>query len=671
MKNTLLFEIGTEEIPAKFMPGIIKQMKALAGDGLQKARIPFGKLNVFATPRRITLVVNEVAAEQESSVVENKGPSIKIAFAEDGTYTKAAQGFAKGQGIAVESLVVRDNYVYAIKELAGHEVFALLPAFLQELVETLTFPKTMHWGEQDFRFVRPIRWLMALLGGQVVPVTIAGVKSGNSTRGHRFLSNGDIVIEDADQYESVLREHFVIINQEEREQIIRKQVTEVALKEGGRVEIDEELLEEVTYLVEYPTALCGHFDEKFLTLPKEAIITPMREHQRYFPVVNAKGELLNKFITVRNGGDYALNTVAHGNERVLRARLSDAEFFFNEDCRVTLESRLEKLKTIVFQEGLGNIYDKTMRISALALFLGNELNVAVDHEHLKRAALLAKTDLVTGMVCEFTELQGIMGREYALREGEAPAVANGIYEHYLPRFAGDDLPSNAIGALLSIADKIDNIVATFSRGLIPTGSQDPYALRRQAIGIINILLASNYHLNLPKLLRYVLDLLKVDGTNARALETQIKEFFLQRVKNMMGEENIRYDVIDAVIAGEENSDLTDLFARANALSAYLATKNAENTIQMFTRVFNITKKAEEGGIIKEELFVDATEQKLYAVVIDVQKQALPLLVAYEYEAVLLLMNNLTEPVNHFFEAVMVMDKNEEIKNNRLALLLQV
>lgn len=671
MEQKLLFEIGTEEIPAKFMPGILEQLKSLAEKKLQELRVPFASVTVFGTPRRMTFIADGVEETQASTVVESKGPSVKIAFGPDGAASKAAQGFARGQGIAVEDLIVRDEYVYAVKQLTGQAVIDLLPAFLVDIVESLSFPKNMRWADHDFRFVRPIRWLVALLDNKIIPIEITGVKSGRNTIGHRFLSKGEVEIASAGDYEKVLREHFVLVDQDERRKMIRQQVEELAQKEGGIAEIDEDLLEEVVYLVEYPTALCGHFDDKFLTLPKETVITPMREHQRYFPVLTADGKLLAKFITVRNGNSEGLDIVAHGNERVLRARLSDAEFFFNEDRKIKLEERLEKLKTVVFQEGLGNIYDKSVRLADIAMTLKKSLNVKVDEDILQRTALLSKTDLVTGMVCEFTELQGVMGREYALLDGEEPEVAQGIFEHYLPRFAGDELPTTDIGRLVGIADKLDNIAATFSRGLIPTGSQDPYALRRQAIGIINILVDGNYHLPLLKTISAVLGLLNVPSAKNGELLAQLQEFFVQRVKNMMGDQGIRYDVIDAILNEKANDDIVDLFVRAKALAEYVETSEAAESIQAFTRVVNLCKKAEGETIIKESLFVEPAEKELYEVVCRLQKETIPALVAYNYADVLKLINEVSAPVNKFFDTVMVMDKDENVKNNRLALLVQV
>ena len=671
MEQKLLFEIGTEEIPAKFMPGILEQLKGLAEKKLQELRVPFASVTVFGTPRRMTFIAEGVEETQASTVVESKGPSLKIAFGPDGAPSKAAQGFARGQGIAVEDLIVRDEYVYAVKKLTGQAVIDLLPAFLVDIVESLSFPKNMRWADHDFRFVRPIRWLVALLDDKIIPIEITGVKSGRNTLGHRFLSKGEVKIASAGDYEKVLRDHFVIVNQNERRSIIRQQVEELAQKEGGIAEIDEDLLEEVVYLVEYPTALCGHFDDKFLSLPKETVITPMREHQRYFPVLTADGKLLAKFITVRNGNSEGLDIVAHGNERVLRARLSDAEFFFNEDRKIKLEERLEKLKTVVFQEGLGNIYDKSVRLADIAMTLKKNLNVKVDEDVLQRTALLSKTDLVTGMVCEFTELQGVMGREYALLDGEKPEVAQGIFEHYLPRFAGDELPKTDIGRLVGIADKLDNIAATFSRGLIPTGSQDPYALRRQAIGIINIFVDGNYHLPLLKTMSAVLELLNVPCAKSGELLAQLQEFFVQRVKNMMSDQGIRYDVIDAVLNEKANDDIVDLFVRAKALAEYVETPEAAESIQAFTRVANLCKKAEGETIIRENLFVETAEKELYEAICRLQKETIPALVAYNYAEVLKLMNEVSAPVNKFFDTVMVMDKDENVKNNRLALLVQV
>lgn len=697
----LLFEIGTEEIPAKFMPGILKQLKELAAAKMQELRIPFEDITVYGTPRRMAFIAGGVAETQADVVVEAKGPSVKIAYV-SGAPSKAAQGFARGQGVDVKDLVVRDNYVYAVKHLAGQPVVELLPGLLMDILTSLSFPKTMRWADYEFRFVRPIRWMVALFGDQIIPVEICGVKSGKFSMGHRFMQQslkaaaesqgllsaalskvgnkvysalagvkGAVEIPSAGDYKKVMYDNFVMVDQDERRALILQQIKDLAAQNGGEAEINEDLLEEVNYLVEWPTALCGKFEEKFLSLPKECIITPMREHQRYFPVVDEDGNLLNKFITVRNGGSEHLDIVTHGNERVLRARLSDAEFFFNEDRATKLEDRLEKLKTVSFQEGLGNMYDKSERLVKMAEMLRFAINTPVDEEELRRCALLCKTDLVTGMVIEFTELQGVMGREYALLDGEKPEVATGIFEHYLPRFAGDALPATTIGRIVGIGDKLDNICATFSRGLAPTGSQDPYALRRQALGVINILLDANYHISLAKIIAGTLYLLDIKPEETGKLVPQIMEFFKQRLRNLLMDQGIRYDVIDAVFADKHNDDMVDLAVRCKALAAYVEAGNAEPLVQVSVRVSNLCKKIEKEVAISGALFKDESENKLHEVVAAVSKEIIPEIVLYDYAAVLKAGEKVIEPVNTFFDNVMVMDEDENVKNNRLAMLEEV
>lgn len=697
----LLFEIGTEEIPAKFMPGILKQLKELAAAKMQELRIPFEDITVYGTPRRMAFIADGVAETQADVVVEAKGPSVKIAYV-SGAPSKAAQGFARGQGVDVKDLVVRDNYVYAVKHLAGQPVVELLPGLLMDILTSLSFPKTMRWADYEFRFVRPIRWMVALFGDQIIPVEICGVKSGKFSMGHRFMQQslkaaaesqgllsaalskvgnkvysalagvkGAVEIPSAGDYKKVMYDNFVMVDQDERRALILQQIKDLAAQNGGEAEINEDLLEEVNYLVEWPTALCGKFEEKFLSLPKECIITPMREHQRYFPVLDEDGNLLNKFITVRNGGSEHLDIVTHGNERVLRARLSDAEFFFNEDRATKLEDRLEKLKTVSFQEGLGNMYDKSERLVKMAEMLRFAINTPVDEEELRRCALLCKTDLVTGMVIEFTELQGVMGREYALLDGEKPEVATGIFEHYLPRFAGDALPATTIGRIVGIGDKLDNICATFSRGLAPTGSQDPYALRRQALGVINILLDANYHISLAKIIAGTLYLLDIKPEETGKLVPQIMEFFKQRLRNLLMDQGIRYDVIDAVFADKRNDDMVDLAVRCKALAAYVEAGNAEPLVQVAVRVSNLCKKIEKEVAISGALFKDESENKLHEVVAAVSKEIIPEIVLYDYAAVLKAGEKVIEPVNAFFDNVMVMDEDENVKNNRLAMLEEV
>ena len=668
MNKDLLLEIGTEEIPARFMPGILAQIELAAKNKFAELRIDYKTIKTMGTPRRIALIIEDVSEKQADISAENKGPSVKVAFDDDGNPTKAGAGFARGQKVDVKDLVVKDGYVYAMVHEAGKEVAVLLKTVLPELINGLNFPKNMRWADLDMKFVRPIKWIVALFGKEVIDFTIAEVQTGQQSRGHRFLSHGDVLISSPKEYVDILKNNFVIVDQTVRETMIRKQIEELAASKGGKAEITEDLLEEVVYLVEYPTALCGNFEEKYLKLPPETVITPMREHQRYFPVISPEGKLLPMFITVRNGGQEHLEIVQHGNERVLRARLADAQFFFEEDCKINLIDRLEKLKTVVFQEGLGSIYDKAMRLAKIAAFLVKELQVTnVIASDVERAAHLAKTDLVTGMVCEFTELQGIMGREYALLNGENNAVATAIYEHYLPRFAGDELPQSVIGKLISIADKMDNIVATFSRGLVPTGSQDPYALRRQALGIVNILIDAKYNISLRKLTNVVLELLQItDSNKCKSVLSDVEEFFCLRIKNVLADEKIRYDIVEAAISVGVD-DIYAVYLKAKAVASQIDRPEMAKAIQAFVRVGNLAKKAESSEI-NPSLFTANEEQELYKAYVSTASAVESLVVGQDYVGAIDAMIDLTELIDSFFDGVMVMDKDEAIKNNRLALL---
>lgn len=668
--DTLLLEIGTEEIPARFLPKINIQLAELVAKKFADKKIPYDTVKVYSTPRRLAFLLTGLAKQQPDNMLEAKGPALKIAKTPEGEYSKAAQGFARSQGVDLADLLEKDGYIYAVKKLLGQNVQDLLPELLLEIIQELNFPKNMRWANYDIRFVRPIHWLVALLNEQVIPLTIAEVSSGNFTYGHRFLSAGKITLKHAQDYVETLRAEHVIVDPDEREAMIVEQIKTIAQQNQATAKIDEELLEEVVYLVEYPTALCGHFDPEFLVLPKEAIITPMKEHQRYFPLFSEKtGELMPMFITVRNGNDYNLAVIAHGNARVLRARLSDASFFFNEDRKQKLEIRLQKLKNVVFQDGLGSMYDKVERIEKLAVRFAQ----MVDYQDLaivKHTAHLAKADLVTGMVCEFTELQGIMGREYAKLEGEAPLVYEGIFEHYLPRFAGDILPSTATGIFVGLADKIDNIVATFSRGLIPTGSQDPYALRRQALGIVNVLANSTYKLPLDKIIMAACETLNISGQEQQDLTAKLQEFFTLRVKNLLIEQGLRYDLVDAILA-MQLMDMQDTLKRAKAIKEFAVSQEFVSTVQAFVRVANLTKNVAQAGVVQEEKLLEAAEIELCKQ-FNQQKTAIEAAITEgEYLVALQVINKLVEPINYFFEKVMVMDKDEEIKNNRLALLVNI
>lgn len=670
MSKDLLLEIGTEEIPARFMPGILAQLEEAAKKKFAELRVEFTAAKAYGTPRRMALFISDVARKQADISAKNKGPSVQIAFDTEGKPTKAALGFARGQKVEAKDLIVEDGYVYAVVHESGKPTADLLPEVLTAMIAGMNFPKNMRWADLDIRFVRPIKWIVALFGKDMVDFTFAGVTSGRVSRGHRFLG-GAVEIEEPASYVQALKSAFVLVDQDVRRAMIREQIETLAKEKGGVAEISEDLLEEVVYLVEYPTALCGKFEEKYLKLPPETVITPMREHQRYFPVKKADGTLLPMFITVRNGGKEHLETVQHGNERVLRARLADAQFFFEEDCKVKLVDRLEKLKSVVFQEGLGSIYEKTQRLMKMGVFLAEQVGAEeAELPVVERAAKLAKTDLVTGMVCEFTELQGIMGREYARLNGEEEAVASAIYEHYLPRFAGDVLPESLAGRLVSIADKMDNIVATFSRGLVPTGSQDPYALRRQALGIVNILINAKYALSLRGMTQKAMDLIGIDESEERnRILTDVEEFFLLRIKNVLSDEGIRYDIVDAVLSVEKDN-LYAAYLKSQALSSKLTEEEIATAVQAFVRAANLAKKA-QADQIDETLLHETAEKNLYQAYTIASNEVGPLLQSHAYEKAMAAMASMAAPIHSFFEGVMVMDKNIVIQNNRLALLKKV
>ena len=667
MSKTLLLEIGTEEVPAHVMPGILSQLKENAAKTFEELRIEYKNIKTLGTPRRSALLVEGLAEQQADLSKENRGPAVNIAFDADGNPTKAAQGFARGQGVKPEELVTKDGYVYAMVHEKGGQTVDLLGDTLKGLVDGLNFPNNMHWADLDYKFIRPLRWLVALYGQDVIDFEVANVKSGRTSRGHRFLSEGDFEIANAEDYVEACRKASIIVDQNERCEMIRQQIAEVAAANGGQAEVNEDLLEEVLYLVEYPTALCGKFDEKYLALPAEAVITPMRDHQRYFPVLK-DGQLLPLFITIRNGGKEHLETVQHGNERVLRARLEDAQFFFDEDRKKTLEQHGEKLKTVVFQDGLGTIYDKALRLEVLAGYIADAIGAnEQDKKDAVRAAKLAKADLVTGMVTEFTELQGVMGREYALLDGETKAVAQAIDEHYMPRFAGDSQPASVAGRIVSLADKIDTIVGTFSRGLIPTGSQDPFALRRQALGIVNMLKEAQYHISLSQLVAKAMELLKIADAGQQAkLQNDVADFMKLRLKNVLADAGIRYDVVDAVFVTVD--DIYGVFLRAQAVNEAVK-QDMEKTIQAFVRTGNIARKAEnvqaavEAGLLAEQVEKDLC--KAYEAASDKAEKEIA---AQDYAGAIATLSQLAAPIDAFFDGVMVMDKDEKIKNNRLGLL---
>jgi glycyl-tRNA synthetase beta chain len=674
-----LLEIGTEEIPARFMEAALAQLKELAEKTLAEERISFEQVLVYGTPRRLALMVKELVEKQQDRVEEVKGPARKAAFDSEGLPTKASQGFARSQGILVEDLEIRHtpggDYVFALKRMQGRPTPEVLREVVPGFITGLNFPKPMRWGYGEMRFARPIHWLVALYGNEVIPFELGALQSGRTTYGHRFLGQGAIVLDKADDYLSRLEENYVIADQVVRQELIWKQIQELAVQVGGRVDPDAELLEEVTYLLEYPTALCGKFEDKYLELPEEVLITPMREHQRYFPVRDNSGQLLAKFITVRNGTGDHLDLVREGNEKVLKARLADARFFFEEDLRVPLEQNFKKLEKIVFQESLGMVSDKVQRIRTLSNYVAVELGWSPDQiADLDRAAFLAKTDLVTNMVYEFPELQGLMGAEYARRNGEKVEVAQAIFEHYLPRQAGDVLPSTELGMVVSLADKLDTIVGCFGVGIQPTGSQDPYALRRQVLGICRIILEWGLEISLRDLIDKAYQLYADAGQvkmklNREQVLQETMEFFKLRLRNILNDRDISYDVLDSVLAvGIDN--LADLNRRAVGVQVFRQRPEFVDLITAYTRTHNLARHAET-ETVEIASFVEDVEIRLFEALTRAQAEVMDCLAQKDIARALESIATLRAPIGDFFEGVMVMVEDPVVRRNRLALLKQV
>lgn len=673
MNKYLLFEIGCEEIPARFMDSSLKQLKENSKKFLNENRINFDDIKTYGTPRRLTLIIEGLADNQDDLEEEIKGPAKRIAFDGNNEPTKPLQGFMRSKGLNIEDLYFKvagkEEYVFAKLKETGKNTEDVLKVILPKLIKSINYPKTMKWGGKQLRFTRPIRWIVSIYNGEVLDFEIEGIKSSNVTRGHRFLGQESITVNSIDEYINELRNNYVILDQNERKEIIRKQCIEVANSINGQVLMDEELLNEVTYLLEYPTAFYGEFEESYLKLPKEVIITPMKEHQRYFPVLKEDGELLPNFITVRNGTDYKIENVKAGNEKVLEARLADAQFFYREDIKIELEKYSDKLKNVVFQEQLGTIYDKTVRIEALSEKLVSKFGYEQERDNTIRAAKICKADLVTNMVFEFTELQGVMGREYAKVSGDNDIVANAIFEHYLPRFSGDILPTTDAGTVIAIADKMDSIAGFFAIGIQPTGSQDPYALRRQALGIINILMDKNVSIGLKSIIDYALSNYGNLEFDKEKVGLEILEFFNQRIKNIFSEMGIRYDVIDAVISSDID-DVSDMYNRAKELNMWIEKDEIVEILTAFNRVSTLAQKSELSEV-KEE-YLQADEEKVlygeFKKVKDIVKSSID---KKEYSKALDEFTVLKNPIDNLFETVMIMDKDENIKNNRLALLKQV
>lgn len=671
-KRDLLVEVGLEEMPARFVALAASQFKEKVEKWLTAERVPFDQITALETPRRFALLIHGLAEKQPDRNDEAKGPAKKIAQDEAGNWTKAALGFARSNNVDPNDLYFKEvngvEYVHARKAEAGKATTEILPQ-LADVIAGMSFPKNMRWGARDLKYVRPIRWLVALFGEELIDLEIAGVKSSRISRGHRFLGT-EVTLNNPGEYVSKLAEQHVIVNPEERRALIVEQIRRMEQEHGWTIPMDEGLLDEVVHLVEYPTALYGTFEAEFLTIPREVLVTSMREHQRYFPVENAQGQLLNHFVTVRNGDSRALENVAKGNEKVLRARLSDARFFYVEDQKLSIESCLKRLETIVFHEELGTIGDKVRRVRKTAGLIASKLGVTAEEaKQVDRIAEIAKFDLVTNMVGEFPELQGIMGEDYARKAGESDLVARGVFEHYLPRFAGDLMPASAQGAIASMADKLDTIVGCFSIGIVPTGSQDPYGLRRMAAGIVAILLERNWQLSLDELWDAALEGYAAQGVSKRTVEEVKKDlvdFFALRLKNVLQENGVRYDVVDAVLS----ADLTrvpDVLAKAKALMAAVSAEDFKLIVEQFNRVNNLAQKAEADSV-DEALFAEEAERNLYQSYQSVESEVQGLA---DQEKILATLSTLREPIQGFFDKVMVMAEDQAVRANRLGLLLRI
>ena len=669
MAKDLFLEIGCEEIPAGFVPKAMADMETLMKRELESARLEYGEIVTLGTPRRLVLAVKGIAERQPDAELTAMGPAKSVAYDKDGKPTRAAEGFARGQGVDVAALTVvmteKGEYLAAKKSEVGRDSADLLPEMLPRLMNAIPFKKSMRWADLDVRFARPIHWIVALFDSVVVPFSFGHIESGSASRGHRFMANTTFPVRDFAHYLEECERHFVIPDPEKRKEIIRREIERVAKQAKGNVLPDESLLEQVSFLVEYPSAVHGTFSEDFLVVPREVLITSMREHQRYFSLVDDQGKLLPGFITINNTLTDDPQVVVKGNERVLRARLSDARFFFDEDHKVRLDARVEALKSIVYQAKLGTSYEKMERFRALAQGLAGRLNPAVS-EKVYRAATLCKADLVTGMVGEFPEVQGIMGREYAIHDGEDVAVANAIAEHYLPTQAGGALPASDIGAFVSLADKMDTICGCFCVGLIPTGSADPYALRRSALGIINIIIEKGYREPLSALIKSSLDLLA--GKSVRSLEEvqrDVLEFFRGRFVNLMAD-RFPSDVVDAVVSVSFD-DLVEAGAKIAALAEFRNRSDFGPLAVAFKRVCNIVKEGVETPV-SAELFQDPAEAELHGALKQVAGKVEAALSGADYLAALTEIATLKPAVDLFFEKVMVMAEDERVRGNRLALL---
>ncbi len=662
----LLIEIGSEEIPARFISKGLVLLKEALIQFFDKSSIEYGNINEYSTPRRLALYIEDVTEKQADRTIEALGPSEKVAFDDKGSPTRAAAGFAKSLNIDVKDLTIKEtergNYVAATIKEKGRATNEVLSEALPEIISSLQLPKSMRWGSGSLRYFRPIQWVLAIFGSSIIKFNLEELKSSNITYGHRFLSPSAIKIKDPAEYLQHLMRNYVFADPAERKKAISEGIKKVEPSMKCNVHKDDDLLDIVTNLVEYPTVVAGQFDEKYLSLPDALLITVMKSHQKYFSTEDKNGRMRPFFIVVSNTTSNNNDTVKIGAERVLRARLEDARFYFIEDQKQPLWDYTEELKKVTFQEKLGSVFEKTERISVLSLFIADKLKLSYDEkEKLHRASMLCKADLVTGVVGEFPELQGYMGMTYALNSGEDKEVASAVYEHYRPRFAGDSLPSGDTGTIVSLADKMDSIASFFSIGLIPSGSEDPYALRRQAAGIINMLQGKDYPLTLNALIDKALEISAPGLKEKEELSGNILEFFAQRLEGIFLSQGFSHDIIKSVLSAEEYN-LQNLKYKAGILSEFKKDAAFPSLITAAKRVYNILSKTNT-GTINEDLLTESSEKELLAAAGRVRGK----LSDTGYRALF----ELEKPINTFFDDVLVMDKDPKIKENRLALLSSV
>ena len=681
----LLFEISTEEIPAGYIDPALNQMKTLFTGQAKKHHLEMHSIYSTGTPRRLTLFVQGLPQKQESVTEEIQGPSAAVAFDKAGNPTKAGLGFAKSQGVDIKDLQIKKTpkgeYCFAIKKIEGHETLHVLPDLLPAIIKNISFPKSMKWKGTGLFFARPIRSLLALFGDQVVSIEINGIKADRFIFGHPFLSGKKIEISEADWelYKKLLKQEHVVVDITERRETLRTKITQLMAPYGATID-DEELLDEVTNLVEYPNAIECSFDEEFLDIPADVIETSMKEHQRYFPIKKKNEKLLNKFIAVLNRNEGNADIAIQGNERVLKARLSDARFFWKEDRKTPLIKRVENLKNLAFLEKLGNYYDRTNRILKLSKYISTQLMLPHEEiELVKRAAELCKADLLTQMVGEFPSLQGIMGRGYAEWDGEEKPVAIAIAEHYMPRFATDNIPTSRIGAIVGLADKFDTISSCFALDLVPTGSQDPYSLRRHAYGIIRIIEEHGFTLDIKEILYTSLDLLPMfeQKTDSRyhpvildKLVPKIKEFFKDRLFQINIERGYRYDLVNAALkAGIGFDDIHNFSQRLKVISLISQEKWWPDLVTVVERTFNIGKKANSSGSVNERILTEPEERKLWDVYKENDEAVRKLIGEKKYEeASRTYCNSFAKPVHAFFDRVFVNVEDENVRSNRLSLM---